>query len=145
MERLKTSYISINNGNIKYPIGKSIFSVNLQLKLFPAPVANADIGSLNSFHTFLEKCLNYMLVKFVQNRMVQTTQYFDLFDQKQINKQTNKSKKQKTKQNKTTTTTTTTTKQNKTKTKQKQNKNKQTNKQTKKKNNNTHPTPPQRF
>ena len=37
--------------NIKYPIGKSIFTVNLPLKLFPATVVNADIGSLKSLHT----------------------------------------------------------------------------------------------
>ena len=40
-------------GNIKYPIGKSIFAVNLSLKPFPATVANADIGSLKSLHTFI--------------------------------------------------------------------------------------------
>ena len=39
--------VSISNGNIKYPRGKSIFAVNLPLQLFPATVANADIGSLN--------------------------------------------------------------------------------------------------
>ena len=57
-----------------------------------------------------------MLVKFEQNRMVQTTRNFDLFDKKtnkQTKTKTNKTK-QKTKQNKT--------KQNKTK----QNKTKQT-------------------
>ena len=32
-------------GNIKCPIGKSIFLVNLPLKLFCATVANADAGS----------------------------------------------------------------------------------------------------
>ena len=53
MERLTTSNISIRNSKIKYPIGKSIFAVNLPLKLFPATVANADIGSLKSLHTFL--------------------------------------------------------------------------------------------
>ena len=39
--------------NIKYPIGKSIFAVNLPVKLFPTTVAYADIGSLKSLHTFL--------------------------------------------------------------------------------------------
>ena len=43
----------ISNSNIKYPIRKSIFVVNLPLKLFPATIANADIGSLKSLHTFL--------------------------------------------------------------------------------------------
>ena len=57
----------ISNGNIKYPIGKSIFAVNLPLQLFPAIVANSDIKRLKSLHTFLKKCLYYMLVKFEQN------------------------------------------------------------------------------
>ena len=54
MERLLTSNVSISNGKIKYPIRKSIFAVNLPLKkIFPAAVANADIGSLMSLHTVL--------------------------------------------------------------------------------------------
>ena len=40
-------------GNIKYAIGKSIFAVNLPLKIFHAIVADADIESLKSPHTFL--------------------------------------------------------------------------------------------
>ena len=70
MERLQTSNISISNSNIKYPIGKSNFEVNLPLKLFPAAVANAD----------------HMLVKFDQNCMVQTTRNFRPFDQKKKKK-----------------------------------------------------------
>ena len=35
-------------------MGKSIFAVNLPLKLFPATVANVDIESLKSLHTFLK-------------------------------------------------------------------------------------------
>ena len=68
---------------IKHPIGKSIiFGVNLPFKLFPATVANADIRSLKSLHTFHRKCLYHVLVKFEQNRMVQTTQNFEFFDKK---------------------------------------------------------------
>ena len=53
MERLFTSNVSIINGNyIKCPIGKSIFAINLPLKLFRATIANVDIESLNSLHTF---------------------------------------------------------------------------------------------
>ena len=107
MERLYTSKVSISNGNIKYPIGKSVFAVNLQLKLFPATVASADIGSLKSLHTFLKKCLYHMLVTFEQNRMVKLQEiYFEFFDKKQTNKQTktknnnNNKKQNKTKQNK---------------------------------------------
>ena len=47
-------------------MGKSIFTVNLLLKLFRATVDNADIGSLKSLHTFLKKYLYHMLVKFEQ-------------------------------------------------------------------------------
>ena len=82
MERLSTPNVSIGNGNIKYPIGKSILAVTLPLKLFPATVANAYIGSLMSLHTFLTTCLYYMLVKFEQNRKVETTRNFELFDKK---------------------------------------------------------------
>ena len=41
MERLWTSNVTISNGNIKCPIGKSICVVNLPLKLFRVTVANA--------------------------------------------------------------------------------------------------------
>ena len=93
MERLWTSNVSISNGNIKYPIGKSIFAVNLPLKLFRATVANTDIGSLKSVHIFFKKCLYHMLVKFEQHRLVLTTRNFEL-------KKKNKTKQNKTKQNK---------------------------------------------
>ena len=75
---------------IKYPIGKSIFAVNLLLKLFLATVANADIGSLKSLHTFLKECLYHMLVKFEQNWMVQTTWNFEPFDKKKKKKKKKK-------------------------------------------------------
>ena len=77
-----TSNVSISNGNIKYRIGKSFFAVNLPLKLSPATVANADIGSLRSLHTLFVKYLDHMLVKFEENCMVQTSRNFDLFDTK---------------------------------------------------------------
>ena len=82
MERLLTFSVSISIGNIKCPIGKLFFAVNLPLKLFPATVANAVIGSLKSPHTFLKKCLYHILVKFEQNCMVQTTRDVGLFDTK---------------------------------------------------------------
>ena len=82
MERLLTSNVSISNGNIKCPIGKSIFAVNLTLKLFRATVSNADTGSLKSLHTLFDMYMNHMLVKFEQNRMVQNIQNFELFDKK---------------------------------------------------------------
>ena len=55
MERLQTSNASISNRNIKYPSVKSIFAVNLTLKLFPATTANADIGSVKSLHKSFDK------------------------------------------------------------------------------------------
>ena len=73
---------------MKYPIGKSIFGVNY-FDPFSATVANADIRSLKSLHTFLKEYLYHMEVKFKQSRMVQTARNFELFDKK-TNKQTNK-------------------------------------------------------
>ena len=64
MERLQTSNVSISNGTIKHPVEKSIFAVNLPLNISPATVANADVGSLKSLHTFFDKYLEHMLVEF---------------------------------------------------------------------------------
>ena len=90
MERLLTSNVSISNGNIKYPIGKSIVAVNLPLKLSPATVAKADIGSLKSLHTLFGKYLDHMLVKIESNCMVPATRNLELFEKnKQKQKQKN--------------------------------------------------------
>ena len=62
----------------KMPDRKISFAVNLPLKLFRATIANADIGSLSLYS--LKNCLDHMLVKFEQNRMVQTTQNFELLN-----------------------------------------------------------------
>ena len=43
------SNVCISNGNAKCPTEKSIFAVNLPLKLFRATVANTDIRSLKMF------------------------------------------------------------------------------------------------
>ena len=51
-------------------------------KLFRATVANADIRSLKS----RLECLYHMLVKFEQNRIVQTTRNFELFVKKKKKK-----------------------------------------------------------
>ena len=40
-------------------------------------IADADIGSLNSLLTLFDKYLDHMLVKFEQNRMVQSIQNFN--------------------------------------------------------------------
>ena len=70
------------NGNIKCPIGKSIFAVNWPLNRFRATIANTDIESQKYLHTFLTKCLYHMLVKFEHIRIVPTTRNFELFDKK---------------------------------------------------------------
>ena len=67
---------------LKCQVGKSIFAVNLPLKLFRATVANADIESLKSLHTLFDTYLDHMLVKFEQNCISQTTRNFELFDKK---------------------------------------------------------------
>ena len=72
MERLGPPTVSISNGNIKYPITKSIFAVNLPLKFSTATTANADIGSVKSLHTLFGNYLHHMLVEFEQNCLVQT-------------------------------------------------------------------------
>ena len=58
------------------------FCSKFAVKKLRATVANADIRSLKSLFTFLQKCLYNMLVKFEQNRMVQTTRNFEFFDKK---------------------------------------------------------------
>ena len=54
-------------------------------KVFYVTIADADIGSLKYLHTLSDKYLYRMLVKFEPNRMVQTSQNFELFDEKMIN------------------------------------------------------------
>ena len=49
------------------------------------PIADVDIGSLKYLHTLFDKYLDHMLVKFEQNRMVQTVQKFCVFWQKMVN------------------------------------------------------------
>ena len=61
-------YDRASNGNIT--IGKYFFAVNMPLELFPATVANADIGNVKSLHTFLKNYFYHTLVKFDQ--IVQT-------------------------------------------------------------------------
>ena len=51
---------------MKYPIRIFFLVVNFPLKLFPATVANDDIGSRKSLHTLFDKYLDHMLVEFEQ-------------------------------------------------------------------------------
>ena len=56
VKKLQASNVNISNhgnGNIKNPIGISIFVVNLTLKLFRVNVADSCIGTLMALHTFL--------------------------------------------------------------------------------------------
>ena len=72
------------NSNTKCLIGKSIFTVNLPLKLFRTTVANAHTRILKFPHTLFDTYLNHVLGKFEPNRMVQTVQNFKHFDKKRI-------------------------------------------------------------
>ena len=79
MERFKTSDISVSNGNIKGPVGKSIFAENLPLHFFHAAIANADTESLKSLHTLFDTYLDHMLAKFEPNYIIRNVQNFKLF------------------------------------------------------------------
>ena len=48
--------------------------------MFYVTIADTDIGSLKYLDILFDKYLGSMLVKFEQNRMVQITQTFELFD-----------------------------------------------------------------
>ena len=63
-EVLDSLYVRVSNGNLKCRIEKSIFVVNLPLKLFIATVANSDTGSLKSLHALFDKYLDHTLAKF---------------------------------------------------------------------------------
>ena len=84
MEKLQTSNVSTNNGNIKCPIGKSIFCSKFAVKTLRATVANADIGSLKSLHTFLKN-----KTKTKTNRQTQKTKQ-NKTKQKQKQNKTNR-------------------------------------------------------
>ena len=47
-------------------------------RAFKVTIADADIGSLKSLNTLFDKYLDQMLVKFEQNRIVQTIIFFFL-------------------------------------------------------------------
>ena len=64
----------VSNANLKYPIGKSIFAVNLPLNLFRATVANDNTESLKSLHTLFDTYSDYMVAKFEPNRITQNVQ-----------------------------------------------------------------------
>ena len=84
MERFWTSDVSVSNGIIKGPVGKSIFEENLQLQLFRATVANADTESLKSLHKLFDTYLDHMLAKFEPSRIVRNVQNFELVEKKKV-------------------------------------------------------------
>ena len=63
------------------PDRKSVFTVNLPLKLFRPTVTNIDTGSQKFIHTLFDTyTLDHILVKFEPKRMVQNVQNFEIFD-----------------------------------------------------------------
>ena len=76
--------VSVSNGNIKCPTGKSIFAVNLPFKLFCATVTNADTGSLKFPHTLFETYLDHMPAKFEPNRMVGNVESFSFLTKTRV-------------------------------------------------------------
>ena len=76
------SNVSVSNGNIKCPVGKSICAVNLPLKLFCATIADTDAGCLMSPHILFDTCLDHLLAKFESNCMIPNIQNVELFDKK---------------------------------------------------------------
>ena len=73
---------SVSIGSIKCSIGKSIFALNLPLKLFRATVANAYTRSLKSLHTFFDTYLGHMVAKFEPKRIVRKVLNFELSDKR---------------------------------------------------------------
>ena len=58
---------------------KGKFTAKICFRAFYVSIADADIGSLLSLYTLFDNCLDHMLVKFDQNRMVRNIQNFVLF------------------------------------------------------------------
>ena len=62
--------------------GKFTAKIDFLAWVFYITIADADIGSLLVSPYIFDKHLYYMLIKFEQNRMVQTIQIFELFQKK---------------------------------------------------------------
>ena len=60
--------------------GKFTAKIDFPIGYFMLPLLLLTFRSLKSLHTLLDKCLNRMLVKFEQNRMVRTIQNFEFFE-----------------------------------------------------------------
>ena len=80
--RLKN--VSVSNGNLKFPIGKPIFAVNLSLKLSRTTVTNATTESLKSLHTLFDTFSDYILAKFEPNRIVWNVQKLNYWTKNQV-------------------------------------------------------------
>ena len=82
---VQTSDVSICNwnGNKKYPIETSNFTRIFAFDLLYVSIAVANSIS-SKYYLFLTYFFYYKLAKFGQNRMIRTTQNFDLFWQKPL-------------------------------------------------------------
>ena len=63
MERLKTSNVTISNGNMDEFNSKFTAKIDFSDRVFYIIITDADIGSLKSLHTLFERYLNHMLAK----------------------------------------------------------------------------------
>ena len=75
----QTTDVSISKGNKKYPIGTSFFTRIFAFRVF---IAFANTLSSKYYFYFLTNYFYHKQAKFEQNRMIRTTQKFDLFDKK---------------------------------------------------------------
>ena len=91
MERLLTFNVYISNGNIKYPIGKSIVALKLPLNLFRAIVAkltlevfSLSIHSLKMFVPHASEILSKLneIWSFLNKKQTNKKTKFELFWQK---------------------------------------------------------------
>ena len=76
----QTSDVSICDGNKKYLIESSIFHTEFCVQTLYVSIAVANSISSKYYLYFLSNNSNHKLAKFEQNRMIRTTQNFDLFD-----------------------------------------------------------------
>ena len=79
-QQLMKDDVSDSNGNIKCPMGKIIFAINLLLKLLHATVANLDTGILsryvhNMIGIWIKCCQN--LNPIVWSKMYKILSFFD--------------------------------------------------------------------
>ena len=74
--------LDFSNSSMEEVLMSNLLQKLISELAFYVTIADADIGSLKSYHTFFDKYLDHILIKFEQNRKVQTIQKFVLFDKK---------------------------------------------------------------